>query len=177
MFSRAIRTAARMRFPEARAQRSAALSSGPMDPRSTAELKSRYTDIARKRDEELRNDHHKLKNNFPAHSMPPGKSTIDDDETNRKRLIYRSKQRGWLEVDLLLGSFATKHVPEFTSQGKSPLTFCLPIITCLKHLLLLYINIRTLSLRAPLGHRVHKTSGCFKMFASKFECYVFAFIS
>ena len=131
MFSRAIRTAARMRFPEARAQRSAALSSGPMDPRSTAELKSRYTDIARKRDEELRNDHHKLKNNFPAHSMPPGKSTIDDDETNRKRLIYRSKQRGWLEVDLLLGSFATKHVPEFTSQGKSPLTFCLPIITCL----------------------------------------------
>mmetsp|Transcript_18807 Transcript_18807/g.47713 ORF Transcript_18807/g.47713 Transcript_18807/m.47713 type:complete len:167 (-) Transcript_18807:4575-5075(-) len=32
----------------------------------------------------------------------------------RKKLIYRSKQRGWLEVDLLLGSFAKRRVPEFS---------------------------------------------------------------
>ena len=31
-------------------------------------------------------------------------------EIRRKRLIYRSKQRGWLEVDLLLGTWATQHV-------------------------------------------------------------------
>ena len=119
MLSRARRTA--MRTPQASAllQRGAAFSTGPMDPRSTAELKSRYTEVARKRDEALRDDHHKLKNDFPEHSMAPGQSSIDDDATNRKRLIYRSKQRGWLEVDLLLGSFATKYVPEFTKQGKS----------------------------------------------------------
>lgn len=33
------------------------------------------------------------------------------DEVRRKRMIYRSKQRGWLEVDILLGSWATKFVP------------------------------------------------------------------
>jgi len=37
-----------------------------------------------------------------------------DIETRRKRLIYRSKQRGWLEVDLLLGTFAMEHVPSLT---------------------------------------------------------------
>lgn len=30
--------------------------------------------------------------------------------TLRRQLIYRSKQRGWLEVDLILGSWATDHV-------------------------------------------------------------------
>eukprot|EP00980_Cylindrotheca_fusiformis_P029331 scaffold23297_cov132-Cylindrotheca_fusiformis.AAC.9 len=34
----------------------------------------------------------------------------DDLETRRKRLVYRSKQRGWLEVDLLLGTWASDHV-------------------------------------------------------------------
>lgn len=35
----------------------------------------------------------------------------DDIETRRKRLVYRSKQRGWLEVDLLLGTWASDNVP------------------------------------------------------------------
>ena len=34
--------------------------------------------------------------------------SVDRDEAHRKKLIYRSKQRGWLEVDLLMGSFAVK---------------------------------------------------------------------
>lgn len=34
----------------------------------------------------------------------------DDLETRQKRLIYRSKQRGWLEVDLLLGTWASENV-------------------------------------------------------------------
>ena len=95
-----------------------ALSSDPMNPRSTAELKSKYSDVARSRDVALRNDHHALKNDFPEHAFSPGQNSIDSDSTNRKRLIYRSKQRGWLEVDLLLGSFATKYVPEFTAAGE-----------------------------------------------------------
>lgn len=35
---------------------------------------------------------------------------MDKDLIRRKRLLYRSKQRGWLEVDLLLGSWAAEHV-------------------------------------------------------------------
>lgn len=34
-----------------------------------------------------------------------------DIEARRKRLVWRSKQRGWREVDLLLGSWATENVP------------------------------------------------------------------
>merc|ERR1712194_105012 len=32
-------------------------------------------------------------------------------DVRKKRLIYRSKQRGWLEVDLLLGTWASENVP------------------------------------------------------------------
>eukprot|EP00590_Aulacoseira_subarctica_P009420 CAMPEP_0172424666 /NCGR_PEP_ID=MMETSP1064-20121228/27122_1 /TAXON_ID=202472 /ORGANISM="Aulacoseira subarctica , Strain CCAP 1002/5" /LENGTH=163 /DNA_ID=CAMNT_0013166967 /DNA_START=201 /DNA_END=692 /DNA_ORIENTATION=- len=35
-------------------------------------------------------------------------------QIRRKRLIYRSKQRGWLEVDLLLGMWSDKFVPSMT---------------------------------------------------------------
>jgi succinate dehydrogenase assembly factor 2 len=37
------------------------------------------------------------------------------DIAKRKRLIYRSKQRGWLEVDLLMGSWAAENVPKLTA--------------------------------------------------------------
>jgi succinate dehydrogenase assembly factor 2 len=45
---------------------------------------------------------------FQRHIQLPG----DDLATRRKRLIYRSKQRGWLEVDLLLGIWASENVPK-----------------------------------------------------------------
>ena len=38
-------------------------------------------------------------------------SFVHNDANRRKRLIYRAKQRGWLEVDLLLGTWASMHVP------------------------------------------------------------------
>lgn len=41
---------------------------------------------------------------------------VDDIESRRKRLIYRSKQRGWLEVDLLLGTWASENVPKLTGE-------------------------------------------------------------
>jgi succinate dehydrogenase assembly factor 2 len=34
-----------------------------------------------------------------------------DFEVWKKRLVYRAKQRGWLEVDLLLGTYAGENVP------------------------------------------------------------------
>jgi succinate dehydrogenase flavin-adding protein (antitoxin of CptAB toxin-antitoxin module) len=42
-------------------------------------------------------------------------STTTEDlelEIRRKRLIYRAKQRGWLEVDVLLGTWASENVPQ-----------------------------------------------------------------
>ena len=38
------------------------------------------------------------------------------DTVRRKRVIYRSKQRGWLEADLLMGSWATKFVPTLNKK-------------------------------------------------------------
>lgn len=36
------------------------------------------------------------------------------DLVRRKRMIYRSKQRGWLEADLLMGSWAVENVPKLS---------------------------------------------------------------
>jgi succinate dehydrogenase assembly factor 2 len=38
------------------------------------------------------------------------------DLNRRKRMIYRSKQRGWLEADLLMGSWAAQYVPTLTNE-------------------------------------------------------------
>ena len=38
----------------------------------------------------------------------------DDEDVRRKRLIYRSKQRGWMEVDVLLGTWASQNVPSLS---------------------------------------------------------------
>lgn len=45
---------------------------------------------------------------IPPASLDPSQSDL---EIRRKRLIYRAKQRGWLEVDLLLGTWASENVP------------------------------------------------------------------
>ncbi|MBL4803549.1 MAG: succinate dehydrogenase assembly factor 2 [Alphaproteobacteria bacterium] len=42
--------------------------------------------------------------------------SLDSLENTRKRLIFRSEHRGTKEMDLLLGSFAKKYVPEFTED-------------------------------------------------------------
>ncbi|KAE8888070.1 hypothetical protein PF005_g9852 [Phytophthora fragariae] len=49
---------------------------------------------------------------FPAASQ--GERRVDADEANRKRVTYRSKQRGWLEVDLLLGRWASQNVMQLS---------------------------------------------------------------
>jgi antitoxin CptB len=46
--------------------------------------------------------------------MTVEKPSIEDIQILRKRLVYRSWHRGTREMDLLLGSFADKHVPDFT---------------------------------------------------------------
>jgi succinate dehydrogenase assembly factor 2 len=46
-------------------------------------------------------------------SRTAGSSAVDD--LRRKRLLYRSKQRGWLEVDLLLGTWASENLNRLTT--------------------------------------------------------------
>ena len=43
--------------------------------------------------------------------------TAEDQQTRRKRLIFRAWHRGTREADLLLGRFAEAQVPGFDSQG------------------------------------------------------------
>ncbi|DAZ94015.1 TPA: hypothetical protein N0F65_001626, partial [Lagenidium giganteum] len=66
------------------------------------------------RSEQIRREHFGYKHEFPEESQ--GEHTVDAEEANRKRIIYRSKQRGWLEVDLLLGSWASQNVMELTAE-------------------------------------------------------------
>lgn len=53
------------------------------------------------RTQEMWRDHVALTTDFPDASLPPGgdTSSVSPEAVRRKRLIYRSKQRGWLEVD------------------------------------------------------------------------------
>lgn len=78
--------------------------------------------IARPKDEEIRKNHVKPVSikNIPNESLGTNEAGKEDESTNvdaleleirRKRLIYRAKQRGWLEVDLLLGTWAYENVP------------------------------------------------------------------
>lgn len=55
----------------------------------------------------LRTKHIEIEGNLNIH---------DKDIVRRKRMIYRSKQRGWLEADILLGSWAVLHVPSLSIE-------------------------------------------------------------
>lgn len=48
-------------------------------------------------------------------SAPQAGAVVPPDiSVRQRRIIYRSKQRGWLELDILLGSWAAKNVPFIT---------------------------------------------------------------
>ncbi|CAM9470843.1 unnamed protein product [Laminaria digitata] len=71
------------------------------------------------RTQEMWKDHVALTTSFPEASLPPGaggQAAVSPDAVRRKRLVYRSKQRGWLEVDLLMGTWAEKNVPHLTIE-------------------------------------------------------------
>ena len=60
-----------------------------------------------KTDLELRTRHLQIEGNLDP---------VEKDIAIRKRMIYRSKQRGWLEADLLLGSWASINVPTLSQS-------------------------------------------------------------
>ncbi|KAJ6440385.1 TPR repeat protein [Purpureocillium lavendulum] len=74
---------------------SSSSSSGPIDAPSTGELGVGELQGAKFRIEPLRR-------------------VGEDPETTRARLLYQSRKRGTLESDLLLSTFAAKHLPSMT---------------------------------------------------------------
>merc|ERR1712086_1249531 len=40
-----------------------------------------------------------------------------DNDAVRRRLLYRSKMRGWLEMDIMLGKWAAANLQELDDQG------------------------------------------------------------
>lgn len=71
--------------------------------------------IAKPKSEEILARHVRLPS---LKDIPKASSLGTEDElaVRKKRLIYRSKQRGWLEVDLLLGTWASTNVPSLNAE-------------------------------------------------------------
>lgn len=54
---------------------------------------------------------------FGSRDAPTEKAKEEMElDVRKKRLVYRSKQRGWLEVDLLLGTWANENVQRLDSD-------------------------------------------------------------
>lgn len=89
LFLRVVRLAP----PVRRCLSSVAAPSWPYDNRPlTVEEKARVS----RKDADLRATYDAVKSEYPAHAQPTdGSQQVDKMEAYRKRLIYRSKQRGW----------------------------------------------------------------------------------
>lgn len=87
-----------------------------------SEKEEKLLSIAQPRSEVIFERHVRMPrlDEIPQSSLAPGasKSSADKEQmeldVRRKRLVYRSKQRGWLEVDLLLGTWAHDYVDSLT---------------------------------------------------------------
>jgi succinate dehydrogenase assembly factor 2 len=78
--------------------------------------------MAKPRSEEILARHTRLPSleHIPKASLDPNTTESEKDvlelNVRRKRLVYRAKQRGWLEVDLLLGTWASLNVPNLNAK-------------------------------------------------------------
>lgn len=120
------RNASRQRPPRAAATVAVRLYRGQAGeaPPLLSEKEQTLLDVAQPKSEQILAKHHRLPNveDIPPASLDPTTITTSNHQDvstsnldiRRKRLIYRSKQRGWLEVDLLLGTWAHENVPLLT---------------------------------------------------------------
>jgi succinate dehydrogenase assembly factor 2 len=86
-------------------------------PGVLSEKEQQLVAVAAPKAEAIRSQHVRLPNvqEIPTSSLDGNKQESNID-IRRKRLLYRSKQRGWLEVDLLLGTWAYTHVPTLSES-------------------------------------------------------------
>jgi hypothetical protein len=57
----------------------------------------------------------------------PAESHIfDEHDAKRRQLLYRSKQRGWLEMDIMLGNWVRVHRPDAPLFSQVPLPAFIP---------------------------------------------------
>lgn len=78
------------------------------------------------RTQEMWKDHVALTTEFPEASLPPGggdDGSVSPDTVRRKRLVYRSKQRGWLEARLTRMGLDRLHVYSSRPLIKKKLIF------------------------------------------------------
>ncbi len=78
-----------------------------LDMRNLPGLNAQQLAKIRDSDNFLRNKHMKIEAEMDS---------ANRDAARRKRMIYRSKQRGWLEADLLLGAWAVNNVPGLSAK-------------------------------------------------------------
>ena len=80
----------------------------PPPPSSSSQRRQAFADKATQAAEE-----HVVEYNI--HQL----STIEDEplQVRQKRILYRCKQRGLLELDLLVGSWAERHISQLTGSA------------------------------------------------------------
>jgi succinate dehydrogenase assembly factor 2 len=88
--------------------------SGEME-QNLSEKEQKLVNIAIPRSEAIMERHVRFPklDEIPTASLGPSEKVGDASlelQVRQKRLIYRAKQRGWLEVDLLLGTWANQNV-------------------------------------------------------------------
>lgn len=67
-----------------------------------------FSDKIVQEDKKLRDKYYSLPEEYPKQYCTNG--NIDKSEIIKKRLKYRSKQRGMLEVDLILGKWSSENI-------------------------------------------------------------------
>ena len=102
-------------FPQAHAQHRLYRGEAGEAPPVLSDKEQALLNVALPKADEIRERHLRLPDvkDIPPASLSSSDSNLD---IRRKRLIYRSKQRGWLEVDLLLGTWAHEHVAQLTEE-------------------------------------------------------------
>jgi succinate dehydrogenase assembly factor 2 len=100
---------------------------GDSPPKNLSTREEALLQVAKPKAAVILAEHHRLPNlnEIPKDSLNNKEDAASDndastssssalDNIRRKRLIYRSKQRGWLEVDLLLGTWASENVMQLS---------------------------------------------------------------
>ncbi len=100
---RGLATTTNTPFPRSPTREEAPAGAGPLPPDQLAEQQAQRTEeeeAAQRTEEEE-----------AADRVKPIDRSGEETETRRARLVYQSRKRGILETDLLLSTFARKHLP------------------------------------------------------------------